>query len=519
MAEEEELWLPAVRFEKEHKNALEHLIGAGLLRYSDDRRQIGFRHQTLFDFVRARSFAARVLRLSDYVLEKQDALFVRPTLWTALRYLRDADRRGYQQHFATLWQKKNLRRHVRYLLIAFLGQVADPEMIEIGWLSPLLTDPTLKGKAFRAIEGNPGWFSKILSRLPTLMLGDSQTAFLVTGLLRRALAFDRNTSLTLIEQHWLPDPKNDSLILQSLWDLKQWDERTVRLAESIVRRSTQRDLYIRHIISAASASCPELAPRIAAAELWTALKAAEAEPVQVIEPLAEDTSDENKFLHYSEQDYANRRAVEKLVSKPTHWYGLTEVARAAPAAFIHHVWPWVCHVASKYRSVNVSEWNAYNSDRLFDIPADNDRDHTLMGAVNVAVEAFAEHDPETFLDFMDAQKDSDLLIAHRLIASRLKRLPEASAARILQYLLTDPRRLAIGSNIDVHRDTRELMTRIVPNLSETDRLSLEQHILGFEYLQPKRGAGADQRRAGLGSNRRYRPRLLWAFGRSFLSAH
>ena len=49
---------------------------------------IRFTHQTLFDYALARSFARQRGRLSKYVLERRNSLFIRPKLWAALTYLR-----------------------------------------------------------------------------------------------------------------------------------------------------------------------------------------------------------------------------------------------------------------------------------------------------------------------------------------------------------------------------------------------------------------------------------------------
>jgi hypothetical protein len=246
MATEEELWLPAVRFQRKYRTELDHLIAADLLTYTPDLHRIGFRHQTLFDFVRARAFAARVVSFADHVLARQDALFVRPTVWSALHYLRDADSVGYHRDFRTLWERPDLRRHIRYLLIAFLGQVAYPDLLETEWLLSTVEDPTLRAKAVRAMEGNPAWFTKLRMHLPTLMSGDPEAAWHASWILRRALNFDRDTALTLMERYWLPDPQRDGLTLQTMWELKEWDERAVGLVETIVRRSPHQG-FLRNV--------------------------------------------------------------------------------------------------------------------------------------------------------------------------------------------------------------------------------------------------------------------------------
>ncbi len=519
MASEEELWLPVVRFQSKYQTDLDHLVAAGLLTYSPDLHRIGFRHQTLFDFVRARAFGAQVVRFAEHVLTRQDALFVRPTVWSALHYLRDADPEGYHREFRTLWDRPDLRRHIRYLLIAFLGQVADPNPIEIGWLLPVLETPTLRAKAIRAMEGNPAWFARLQVHLPTLMSGDAESAWQASWIIRRALDFDRDTALTLIERCWLPDPQRDGLTLQTLWDLKQWDERAVRFAETIVRRAPHHSVFVRNIADAVSKSCPDLAPRVVAAELWSQLEAAEAEPIRVPPPPPDDAPDSEKVTYQLLHGDSAHRAVEEIVSDSSRWHGLSKVAEAAPRAFVEQVWPWVVHVASKYARAENERVQAYRSDPVFDLQGDSKvMRHELTIALEAGVVGLAASVPEDFLAFFNEQSGSDLLTVHRLLARGLRALPPAYAERISRYLLSDVRRLAIGPYSDVHRESRDLIRAIVPHLNEQVRPDLERYIVSWHYIRHNPHLDPSDRRDRLRWNREHRLRLLRAFPVECLSS-
>lgn len=518
MATEEELWLPVVRFQTRQID-LDHLMAAGVLTHSPDVLRVGFRHQTLFDFVRARAFVARVVGFADHVLNRQDALFVRPTVWSALQYMRNADPEGYRREFRTLWKRPDLRRHIRYLLIAFLGQVADPDLIEMGWLLPLLGDPTLRAKAVRAIEGSPAWFAKLKVHLPALMTGDPDAAWHASWILRGALSFDRETALTLMERYWLPDPQRDGLTLQTLWELKEWDERAIRLTETVVRRAPHQGVFFRSMSDAASKSCPDLAPRIVAAELWGALEHAEAEPVLVPPPPPDGAPDSEKVTYRLVYGDSAHRAVERIVSDSSRWHDLTKVATAAPHAFVEQVWPWVVHVASQYSRAENTRVQAYRSDPVFSLRGDSKlMRYELTIALEASVTAFAAGVPDKFLDFFNEQKVSDLLTVHRLLAHGLRSLPEAHAHDISQYLLADVRRLALGPYSDVHRESRELIAAIVPHLSEQARLSLERHLLSWHYMRHDPDLEPSDRRDRARWNRQHRLRLLRAFPLESLSS-
>jgi hypothetical protein len=67
MVVDEELWVPAARFDA-RANEIDLLEAAGLLVREAGHRRIGFRHQTLFDFVRARAFVAEHASVADSAL-------------------------------------------------------------------------------------------------------------------------------------------------------------------------------------------------------------------------------------------------------------------------------------------------------------------------------------------------------------------------------------------------------------------------------------------------------------------
>ena len=123
MALEEELWLGSDRFEREFSAEIQHLKEEGILVSSDNGMSIAFRHQTMFDFLRARSFLRNQQSLAEYIIEKkQESLFVRPILWSTLNYLRANDEAVYREQFGQLWTRNELRPHIRDLLVNFLGQ-------------------------------------------------------------------------------------------------------------------------------------------------------------------------------------------------------------------------------------------------------------------------------------------------------------------------------------------------------------------------------------------------------------
>jgi hypothetical protein len=135
MSNSEELWIARSVFDTVYSDQIDGLLAAGILR--QDGLRIGFRHQTLFDYARTRAFTSGTQSLSEYVLERQDALFVRSTLWAALQALRSSAGSRCHDEFSRLW-RSSLRIHLKSMLITFLGQVVDPDLEEVGWLMSTL---------------------------------------------------------------------------------------------------------------------------------------------------------------------------------------------------------------------------------------------------------------------------------------------------------------------------------------------------------------------------------------------
>src|SRR3546814_9015787 len=70
MAEEETLWLAASRFD-DRLGSLKRLEALGFIVRSENDLSIAFSHQTVFDYVLARTFVRSTGLLSTYVLERQ----------------------------------------------------------------------------------------------------------------------------------------------------------------------------------------------------------------------------------------------------------------------------------------------------------------------------------------------------------------------------------------------------------------------------------------------------------------
>ena len=515
MSEEENLWLPVSRFEGNYGAEIDRLVAADLLTYSTNRARVGFRHQTIFDFVRARAFASGVASLAQYVLERQDSLFVRPILWSTLQYLREADRGAYRREVQILWENSGLRQHIRFLIIAFLGRIPDPDSIEISLIRPALSDLEVRPQVVKCIQGNPAWFGQIVGDLPSMMLGDDLAAYNAAWLLRPALNFDPGNALSLLERCWIPDSLRDRMTIHTLGDLKQWGERAIGIAETAIRRSPQQDVWGNHLAEVVAQSRPDLAPRLIAAELWGSLEKAETEPVVVPEPPAGDAPETEQIGYIFRYGDASYAAVKKIVTDPNRWYNITKIAKAAPRAFVEQVWPWVRQVATTYARDKVRRSLSYREDHIFD---HGDRfQEDLTSGLEAAIVGFADEEPDAFLEFANRNQNADLRSVQRWLAMGYCRLGRVRPQQCAEYLLADLRRFALGPQQNQHKETNELISAFAPYVNPEFVYALEEKVCNWVYYLDTPDLDAQSRFQRMKWSREHRLRVLRAIPSGLLS--
>lgn len=471
MATEEELWLARARFEHRFKDELKNLEAAGFLTVSANRLSLAFRHQTLFDFLRARAFLRSNQSLADYILtEKQESLFVRPVLWSALNYLRGSDTAAYRRESRRLWAHDGPRRHLRFLLIEFLGQAAHPDDEEAQWLLPLLHDPGHRSRVLRAIARNPGWFSRIRSRLPALMTAPPDEAWGVVGVLSEAATGEREVVLHLVEQHWVTRSQYVNHACTVLSNLASWDEESVETAARVAEDAL--DTYmVRRLVDRIAESRPGLAPRLIARCLCAQTKRFAVNLASTPEQSAPETSPVS----------GPSRQYEQLLEQTGGWHDIHRVASRAPRAFVEETWPSLIDILGRIAHEPHPHLNKYRAHSGLTFYPDGVVHYPLPEAIESSVRGFAEADPDSFLNFVETHKTSDLEVVHHLLTLGLVTIATVRPGAVLRYLLEDPRRFAVGNFSDTHADSRALISALVPALNDVDASKLESAIITWKY--------------------------------------
>lgn len=521
MREEEDLWAPTSVVD-DFPKALQELEAEAII--VREGMRVGFRHQTFFDFVLARVFARGDKNLTEHVLQRQDGLFVRPILLATLDYLRATSTKRYHKELTELWRSSGLRKHLAVLLDVKLASLHDPDEVEQNLVLPLFddsgTDSTRINRLLVSMAGSPGWF-KLLEPviLPRCLSLSAREVWPCSAILIRAWPFAHDRVLDLIETCLLSNPEMDNIALSIFAYIDTWDIRAVNLVCRIVRRTWSSDAS--YLAENVSQITPELAPIIVRADMERRLEAALRADAETPEPppLAEDAI-EDELVTYSLTE--RNKSVRKLFELGTEWYGLSNIAESAPASFLNEIWPWFINVLGWLGHEPNPFIVSYQDDSIF-VPSLGDADNSSrecqpIDAICRAVMTLARKDQNTFLEFLRVNEDSPFLLVHRLLSMGLVNIAEVRPDVVLDYLITDPRRLDIGDYGDRHKESRMLINKIVPYLDTPDCQRLEDFILSWDYYTKNQDCwSAEDKKNRHKWGRQHRLRLLRAFPENSLS--
>ncbi|WP_339535465.1 ATP-binding protein [Pseudomonas hunanensis] len=472
MAEEESLWLAESRFDDEAKS-IKSLLASGILARSP-QGSIGFAHQTIFEYALARHFAKDKSRLASYVLERQDSLFLRPKLWATLNYLRPREENSYNAVFQELWRATKLRKHLRFLLIDFMGQQQSPSNEEILLMAQALSDENLQIPALRAIAGSPGWFATFATGyISSAMIENEATANATVPILFASINFNQDLTIDLINNNWLKEPKNDDRVFRMLSNASHWLPRLESLAKHVINRTPFHYFYLDNILATLGANQPSQAIELLRAILDSQLDRARIEAQE----LAKAGSPANLINRPSSK-------LEALL-RTNYWDSLPALASDEPKIFIESIWPWVLSVYEELSSYSLSStalsYKLIGSSDFTDIDKSNSPDNPpLLDAISQAIGKLAKEDREWFKNWKDFAQTCEYCPVHRLISLTLASDPSTHADEALEYLTSDTRRLTVGSLKDTRSITKILVSGCAPFWTKKQTERFESFVTDWE---------------------------------------
>ncbi|WP_291171867.1 ATP-binding protein [Gimesia sp.] len=517
MSDKEILWLPIARFDNQ-RAILDHLVADGIFKISEDGLKFGFQHQTLFSHARARAVVQGDIDLCDFVIARQHALFVRPTLWSTLGYLREASRETYTFQMRRLCTEP-LRLHIRHLLLDFLGRLEDPDEIEEVWLVQWLEDDDFKRRAISSISNSPGWFSKLKdSQIASLMQDPIGIEWQLVGLLSAMINRMPEETLKLIRQYWLHNSERDLFTFHIFDHFNHWSNESVAIVCKIIERTKINESFVTDIASKVSAQMPELAPQIIAIAFRKKLQAIQLLADHQIKELPPEAAPENQAFTFTRFDW--RSQFGELLESSSGRYGMDAIAEVAPVEFLNQIWPLFLealeptldmphHILNRFRASSVHH---YEFDR------EHASEKPLLEAIRTALRELGNSNPTAFENFVRSNLSIDAMLVQRLICRSLVELDITLVDLSYEYLTGDPRRLLIGDFDDYHKESRKLISKLAPKLSAEQLQQLEQSINNWtEYHSEIPDQTAEDKRDRMKWDRESRLRLLMAIPKHLLS--
>ncbi|PYD10390.1 MULTISPECIES: alpha/beta fold hydrolase [Pseudomonas syringae group] len=502
MADREVLGLPLAQVE-DHYADIQALAAAGLLRVDQGPGRVEFRHQTLYEFVRARTFLEDSGSLTDTVQAQQGSLRIRPQLWHTLGYFRGASPEEYSVEIRKLWAA-DLRPHLKMLLIEFIGLQTAPTLAERRIMEQSMTDQWFLPRFLAAAVGSPGWFAVLLpTHLARLMALPLEQAQMLLPILRQALHFSADAVVELVRRNWLSSKDRDLLSWQVLGSgdiapqIGYWLDSLVLIA----RRSQIGEWAIGHLASVVSAELPEEAPRFVEAWLKRQIEAATG----------------TLATTYTGDGAAVDNAIKNIQSviETRQFHEMEAIAEAAPKLFVEVVWSdflkclQLCASESPSLVIGYIQSRGLMFQDLED--ADTPYERPLLRSVQLGIQGWADLDPDGFLNFAVDNSQSELLLVHRLLAIGILRTVAHSPQRVIEYLLGDPRRFVLGPYSNVHKDSVALIEAVCPLLDDSSYARLEMMLHGWRYyIDADRQDDASVRHKRLQWARQHRLRLLRA---------
>jgi nucleoside phosphorylase len=489
MADQEVLWLAAARFD-DRAAELETLRSLGFLTRPTDHATIGFTHQTLFEHALARGFARAPGRLSAFVLERESSLFVRPKLWAALTYLRDVEPEAYRQELQTLWAAPALRKHLKQLLIEFLGLQATPVDHEIQLMALALQTPPNREVAFRAIAGRQVWFERMAAGfIAPAMVEDERFSRLSAEILARAWGFAAETVLRMMQDRWASSAAYDVLVWGVLQDAPAWSGEALQLAIKVVTRTDINAFALDYAVATLGVEQPEAAFALVRARLDLDLEKAitESKRRAALPGAPKELSEA-----YMAWRVANSPLdpLQDLAASDRSWETLPTLAEAHPFIALDTLWPWFKGLVGALRAAE-PEHGGFGYPNPYALDFRFEDEHTMelpekpvLTSLRVAVEGVAAADPDRFLVWLDENEAENSTPAQRLFAHGLASQPEQFASRALAFLMASPQRLFVGDIGDFSGTTKRLVRLVSPHWTEAEYETFEAYLVSFNPPVP-----------------------------------
>ena len=460
MAREESLWLASARFDQDLEH-VERLVAVGILLRTEGR--IGFTHQTLFEHVLARRFAQSEGALSEFVIDRQDSLFVRPKLLAGMNYLRAVELSSYHDEIEKMWSDPDLRLHIRSLIVDFLASQSRPSDREEALMGQALKSPELRWHAFREIGRSETWFDRLVNEfLEPAMLETDEASEATVGVLVSAWRSSSDRVVDLMQKMWSDDSAFDYRSWGVLSRVTDWPDEALMIAKHVLQRTDIPTHDVNYVAEMLATTQPATALRLIHARLqWELLDTQRGDVGTDVTPEvkrgAEQADIEEPWSALDEHQFEN------LLIQRQDLSALPMLAKAEPELFLQILWPWFDRV---FRAIHKSDLDEDHpvmyaqplvADYRFEEESEDLPPSDVLLGLSTSVEQMVINHPAKWMKWVGEIGTLEMMATHRLIAHGFAKSPERFAQESLRYLLGDERRFMLGSMMNPTGTTERLI--------------------------------------------------------------
>ena len=458
---------------------------------------VGFAHQTQYEFVSARRFASNPNDFIQHVLARENGLFVRPCVWHTLNYTRSANPYGYELMMEGLLHSVT-RRHLRMLLIDFLGQINDPRPNEVAWVTELLNERSTYALMSYRLWRQEGWYNALYTHvLPALMGQTAASCWPVAHILEYAWPFAADRNRALLREHWSYREERALLFWSVVSDSPSFDEELINWLCWIASSVDITQWALTHTSQNVAKTAPESAPRILAAGLNRRLDAILLERAVVSLPTCDD-DDDDKIQDFVEKELNQTLAVTWEVEN-RHWHGVDKMAETVPEAFLKEIWPWFQRAIENCEVFGGSLLDTFTHERGYDhwFEGELAPNYPLPWAIQIAVQQLAKTQPKAFGDFFERNKTSNSMSIQYIFASGLSECASTLSNLAFHFLETDDRRFFLGTFQNGMSAAMKLVHRSSPHWTQEQITAFQWKVINWKPSGQNDGEHDDTFRARL----------------------
>ncbi|MET8037769.1 hypothetical protein [Streptomyces sp. NPDC005345] len=471
MSEREALQAPVALLEDFARQQIKTLESHGVL--VRDAEQIGFFHETFFDFLFARSFINTGNDIHDFLADSGQHLFRRAQTRQILEHLAGTYRERFRSVVAHLLTSDRIRSHLRDVVIAVLGQL-DATQADWQALEAVAWGETSVAPKVRGLLAQPHWFDAAdHDQNWELWLSKPLTSDAAFRELLVAARHRPRRVAELVRPYVGKSPQWE----QRLLGLVEWalTPDLVDLAVDLIKNghadeargpiAVNSDFW--SLLYSLSETAPAPAARLVGAYLYRHLARAR----------ADGSGDPFESDHLSTQS----QVADTVLSR---------IAKAEPAAYVEQVLPFVIDVATATSTRRAGTTALGGGHWAYRHIGGHGVDTALLAALDMALRSLAAESPRA-ADRALQQLTTSPVQELRFLACRTYTAMNV-ADEAIAWLVSDERNLRLGWIDSPCWASRELIETATPHCTGEMLEHLTTVLLGY-YTAWERGRQKGQR--------------------------